>query len=251
MDFSCPPVKKQSTEETAINRLINAEQWFLAQLSEYTRRNARAERTRECCPESFLEQYAKAPKAYRLSDPRVKHVVACDYCLPRVLDLRTSRAAKRAPRIRIAALAAVGACLFVGLSIAFYWNKSRMATTQTAALGPTTLFVEHTFDLTDYGTYRGQSDDAPKPPLVLPAAVVHLHLILPRFSEPGRYTIFVATGRQIATAIVSAPGAGIGSGQQTKIDVSLDLRAVKPGNYFLLTLLEGQDDPYSYSLKIQ
>jgi hypothetical protein len=180
----------------------------------------------------------------------VKHVVACDYCLPRVLDLRAFRTAKRTPRIRFAALAAVGACLILGLSIAFYW-KSRTAATQTAALGPITSFVEQAFDLTNYGTYRGQSDDVPKPPLALPAAAVHLHLILPRFSEPGRYTIFVASGRQIATAIVSAPSAAIGSGQQTKVDVSLDLRALKPGNYFLLTLLEGQDDRYSYSLKIQ
>jgi len=40
-------------------------------------------------------------------------------------------------------------------------------------------------------------------------------------------------------------------GNQTKLTVTLDLRRASPGNYVLRTKLSGQDDWYSYPLRIQ
>lgn len=51
--------------------------------------------------------------------------------------------------------------------------------------------------------------------------------------------------------IAYATGTATMVGNQTKLTVALDLRRVRPGNYVLLTELNGQDDWYSYPLKIQ
>jgi hypothetical protein len=61
----------------------------------------------------------------------------------------------------------------------------------------------------------------------------------PKSSRPNRRSIAYATGN---ATIVS---------NQTKLTVTLDLRRAKPGRYVLLTELSGQDDWYSYSLRIQ
>jgi hypothetical protein len=46
----------------------------------------------------------------------------------------------------------------------------------------------------------------PKPPLNLPAALLHVNLILPRFSEAGPYTIIVVAGREGTNLIAYATG---------------------------------------------
>jgi hypothetical protein len=46
-------------------------------------------------------------------------------------------------------------------------------------------------DLIKYRTFRGAEEQPPKPALSLPAALLHVNLILPRFSEAGPYTIIV------------------------------------------------------------
>jgi hypothetical protein len=84
----------------------------------------------------------------------------------------------------------------------------------------------------------------------LPAALLHVNLILPRFSEAGPYTIMVVGDREGNGRIAYATATTM-VGNQTKLSVTLDLRRVRPGEYVLLTELNGQDDWYSYPLKIQ
>jgi len=77
-----------------------------------------------------------------------------------------------------------------------------------------------------------------------------VNLILPRFSEGGAYTIVVAGDRDGMRRVACTTGIATTIGAQTKLTVTLDLRSAKPRDYFLLTELNGQDDFYSYPLKI-
>jgi hypothetical protein len=238
----------------AIKKHINPEQWFLEQLDAYTQKQASAEKTPDCCDDSFLLTYARKSGSFSLSDARVEHVVSCNYCLPRLLQMRAARRAVRPLHERIAAAAALGvASLLVGFVVATYWKHSHPANVQgpPAGIQRTMSFTERTLDLTDYGTYRGARDTPTKPPLLLPATLLHVNLILPRFSEPGRYQIMVAQDRNGKKGLASASGTAASSGNRTTVDVALDLRGTKPGDYWLLTRLNGEDDFYSYPLKIQ
>jgi hypothetical protein len=137
--------------------------------------------------------------------------------------------------------------------IATYWNHSRpsIVPDQSANVQHTMSFTERRLDLTDYGTYRGAGDTPTKPPLLLPAALLHLNLILPRFSESGAYQVMVALDRNGKNGLACASGTAASIGSRTALDVALDLRGAKPGDYWLLTRLNGEDDFYSYPLKIQ
>jgi hypothetical protein len=233
---------------------MNPEQWFVEQLRAYTKRQPRSERTPECPNDSFLHAYAERPGSVSLSDPRVRHVTSCNHCLPQLLELRTSTKAARPSLRRAVAIAALcGVCLIAGFLGARYWNRqhARQIGIQAANPQQADVVVDKTLDLTNYGTYRGLGSHPSQPPLNLPATLLHLNLILPRFSEAGPYTIIVVAGREGTNRITYATGNATLVGNQTKLTVTLDLRRAKPGGYVLLTELSGQDDWYSYPLRIQ
>jgi hypothetical protein len=142
----------------------------------------------------------------------------------------------------------------MGFLAAAYWSHLRLAVQQvpqSADLHPSANLTERTLDLTEYGTYRGAGDEPTKPPLILPAALLHIDLILPRFSEAGMYSIMVAAGRGGKDRLACASGQAVTAGGRTAIDFVLDLRSAKPGDYLLLTQLKGLDDSYSYPLRVQ
>ena len=66
--------------------------------------------------------------------------------------------------------------------------------------------VDRTIDLFNHGTLRGGSEPNPLDAVSLPSTLVHLRLILPRFSDPGSYVVAVSKDRA-GTAIV-ARGSG-------------------------------------------
>jgi len=244
-------IRKKEAKE--IKGHTNPEQWFLEQLRAYTQRQPKGDKTPECPDASFLRAYAAKPGSFSLSDSRVRHVTSCDHCMPALLDFRSATTARRPLQMRVAAVASLCAvCLIAGFLGARYWNHR-----QSIALEPPALSrevsppMERTLDLTNYGTFRGAEDQPPRPPVNLPAALLHVNLILPRFSEAGPYTIMVVGDKEGNGRIAYATGTAATIGSQTKLTVTLDLRRVRPGNYVLLTELNGQDDWYSYPLKIQ
>jgi hypothetical protein len=241
-------------EARAIKEHINPEQWFVEQLRAYTQRQPRGERTLECPDDSFLHAYAARPGSVSLLDPRVRHVTSCNHCLPLLLELRSTEGARRPVFTRAAAIAALCAvCLVAGFLGARYWNRqhARQVANQVANPQQAAVVVDKTLDLTNYGTYRGLGSHPSQPPLNLPATLLHLNLILPRFSQPGAYTIMVAGDRDGNGRMACATGIATTAGNQTKLTVTLDLRGAKPGAYFLLTELSGEQDFYSYQLNIQ
>ena len=62
--------------------------------------------------------------------------------------------------------------------------------------------VDRTIDLFNHGTVRGGTEPNPLDAVSLPSTLVHLHLILPRFSDPGSYVVAVAKDKA-GTAIVA------------------------------------------------
>jgi hypothetical protein len=242
----------RKNEVRKIKGNTNPEQWFVEQLRAYAQRQPRSARTPQCPDDSFLREYAARPGSFSLSDPRVQHVTSCGHCLPALLDFRSTVAVRRPPRARIAAIAGLcAACLIVGFVVAKYWNRQSPVASNPPAGQQASAVVDRTLDLTNYGTFRGAEQQPPKPPLNLPAALLHVNLILPRFSEAGPYTIIVVAGREGTNRIAYATGNATIVSNQTKLTVTLDLRRAKPGSYVLLTELSGQDDWYSYPLRIQ
>jgi hypothetical protein len=247
-----PTIRKRKAEK--IKGHINPEQWFVAQLRAYTQRQPRGERTPECPDDSFLHAYAARPGSISLSDPRARHVTSCNHCLPRLLEIRSSTKTARPSLRRATAIAALcGVCLIAGFLGARYWNRqhTRPIANRASNSQQTAAVVDRTLDLTNYGTYRGLGAQPSRPPLNLPAALLHLNLILPRFSQPGAYTIMVAGDRDGNGRMACTTGIATTAGNQTKLTITLDLHGAKPGAYFLLTELSGEQDFYSYQLNIQ
>ena len=221
----------------------NPEQWFVEQLRTYAQRQPRSESTPECPDESFLREYAAKPGIFSLSDPRVQHVTSCGHCLPALLEFRSAVTVRRPGPARLVAIAALcAACLIVGFVVAKYWNRQGPLASNPPAGQQASAVLDRTLDLTNYGTFRGAEEQPPKPPLNLPAALLHVNLILPRFSEAGPYTIIVVPGREGTNRIAYATGNATIVASQTELTVTLDLRRAKPGSYVLLTELSGQAD---------
>ena len=242
----------RKNEVRKIKGNTNPEQWFVEQLRTYTQRQTRSEITPECPDESFLREYAAKPGSFSLSDSRVQHVTSCGHCLPALLEFRSAVAVRRPSPQRLATIAALcAACLIVGFVVAKYWNRQGSVASNPPSGQQASAVVDRTLDLTNYGTFRGAEQQPSKPPLNLPAALLHVNLILPRFSEAGPYTIIVVAGREGANRIAYGTGTASIAGNQTKLTVTLDLRRAKHGSYVLLTELSGQDDWYSYPLRIQ
>lgn len=242
----------RKNEVRKIKENTNPEQWFVEQLRAYTQRQPRSAPTPDCPDDSFLREYAARPRTFALSDPRVEHVTSCGHCLPALLDFRPTGAVRPPAQARLAAIAALGAvCLIVGFVVARYWNRQPPFASNPPTGQQASAVLDRTLDLTNYGTVRGAEGQPPKPPLHLPAALLHVNLILPRFSEAGPYTIIVVAGREGTNRIAYATGTASAVGNQTRLTVTLDLRRAKPGSYVLLTELSGQDDWYSYPLRIQ
>ena len=114
--------------------------------------------------------------------------------------------------------------------------------------------IDADVDLFNAVTARGGgSGDGPMPlkEVSLPSSIVRLHVTLPRFSESGPYGIVVAKDR--AGTNVVARGSGSAADVQGKINVlvTLDLRNVTPGMYFLATVRGSDNGTYYYPLKVK
>ena len=108
-------------------------------------------------------------------------------------------------------------------------------------------------DLFEATTSRGvgmEDDAAPLEQVLLPAAVVQLSVTLPRFSRPGDYKIMVSTDRAGTQVIATGQGTAHETAGKTNVAVTLDLRAAKPGAYFLATVRGSDNGTYYYPLQV-
>ena len=196
-----------------------------------------------CPDEEFLRGLAKRSRTISLSDARIDHAANCPTCMSRAVALRNEDR-ERNKKLVYALTAAT--CLIM-VAATFGWLHLRHNHQQTMALAQP---VSKTVDLWNAGTYRGEQPGQLQS-VELPAAVVRLTVVLPRFSPAGQYLIAVTRKEDGTGLVAEGLAATTAAGQQEKVSVALDLRKVNAGAYFLSTTHEQDQAAYYYPLQIK
>jgi hypothetical protein len=201
-----------------------------------------------CPDEAFLESVAQQSKQIALSDPRVDHAANCPVCMRRLLALRSQHQSRRR---RLVFTAAVGCCLLVVAAfVVMGWHG-----TNTPHPADNMAAIPATIDLSNAGTLRSLPSSSVEPsPLQsvsLPAALVKVTIILPRFSRPGQYTVAVTRDQSVNDPLAHGAADANGGGDREEVSVDLDLRKSRPGAYFLSTTREQDQASYYYPLQIK
>jgi hypothetical protein len=145
-------------------------------------------------------------------------------------------------------LVAVG---LVGVKIIGKKSDTNVVENHTPSQAGQLAAVDRTIDLFNHGTVRGGADPNPLEAVSLPSTLVHLHLILPRFSDAGSYVVAVSKDRAGTAIVAHGSAKTVGNGQQLTLDVLLDLRSAQAGSYFLATVRESDNGTYYYPLNVQ
>ena len=119
-------------------------------------------------------------------------------------------------------------------------RKQSSQSAESAALKQASqlAIVVRTIDLYNRGTSRGGGEPNPLEAVSLPSALVHLRLILPRFSDPGNYVVAVSKDKAATAIAARGTGKTVADGQRLFLEVPLDLRGATAGSYFLATVRE-------------
>jgi len=196
-----------------------------------------------CPDEPFLKGLARKSKQIALADPRVNHAANCPTCMRRLLELRPAYQARRR---RLALTAAAATCFLIVVALVMVARRGTDTSHQIANIAA----IPQTVDLWNAGTLR---NDQPSPlqSVSLPAALVKVTIILPRYSESGRYAVAVTRDRTGNDLLAHGSATAIGTGDREEVSVDLDLRKSQPGTYFLSTTHEQDQASYYYPLQIK
>ena len=201
-----------------------------------------------CPDEAFLESVAQQSKQIALSDPRVDHAANCPVCMRRLLELRSQHQSRRR---RLVFTAAVGCCLLiVAAFVVVSWRGAN-----TSHPSDNMAAIPETIDLSSAGTLRSvpssSAEPSPLQSVSLPAALVKVTIILPRYSRLGQYTVAVTRDQTVNDPLAHGSAVATGNGDREEFSVDLDLRKSKPGFYFLATTHEQDQASYYYPLQIK
>jgi hypothetical protein len=196
-----------------------------------------------CPDETFLRDIARKSKRIALADPRVDHAANCPTCMSHLLILRQANRSRR--RNLVLALAAASCLVIAAITIfvaRYEVNRQRPASNMAV--------VSQTVNLWNAGTFRGAQPGSLQS-VSLPAALVRLTIILPRFSAPGQYLVAVTHDQSGNGVVAEGNTASNANGEQEEVSVELDLRSAKAGAYFLSTTHEQDQASYYYPLQIK
>ncbi len=167
---------------------------------------------------------------------------------------RTAMAPHRA-RPRLLALGIAASLLLVCFSgYMLHKGSNRTEGIASSNSASSSIPVSARVNLFESGTFRGADDDALTTlnKVTLPAAIVQLSVVLPRFSDAGVYKLIVSTDKQGKDVIASGTGnARQAEGGKITLPVTLDLRKAKAGAYFLATVRGTDNGTYYYPLQIK
>ena len=168
------------------------------------------------------------------------------------IEIGPLTAAQVTKRFKVVPLAWAASLILMcgGGYLAFrHYHSANVPGTRLASSQPVNAAV----DLFNSGTLRGADDDTtPLQEVSLPAAIVHLSVVLPRFSEAGSYKVNVSTDKIGSQIVASGTGNAVaGDGDKVSLNVTLDLRGAKPGAYFLAKVRGTDNGTYYYPLKIK
>lgn len=131
-----------------------------------------------CPDEDFLSNLAAKSRQIQLSDPRVEHAANCPICMRRLVTMRRKHYSRR---LTLALRVAVTSCLLIAALLVVLAHRGTKPTQEVAERAA----VRESVDLWNAGTFRGDPL-GPLQAVSLPAALVKVTIILPRYSEPGR-----------------------------------------------------------------
>jgi hypothetical protein len=163
--------------------------------------------------------------------------------MSRLLELRQKIHSR--PR-KLAFAAATVSCLVVAVAlvaIARYRVREQPPTSNLAV-------VSQTVNLWDAGTIRGEQPGQLQS-VSLPAGLVSVTIILPRFSGPGLYAVAVTRDQNGNGVVAQNSAVAVSSGGRETVSLDLDLRKAKAGQYFLATTHEQDQAAYYYPLQIR
>ena len=196
-----------------------------------------------CPDEPFLKLVAKKSRHIPLTDPRVSHVANCPICMRTLLELRETHQTRQR---RLVLTLAIASCLLVTAAIFVLNHRSPNLQSQVA----TEVVIPQTVNLWDAGAFRGDQPGQLQA-VSLPAALVKVTVILPRFSDPGRYVVAVTRDQRGNELLAQGEANATDDQSRKEVSVILDLRNSKPGSYFLATTHEKDQASYYYPLQIK
>jgi len=201
------------------------------------------------CPE---ERTLRALAEGRLpaSHPARLHLASCSECFAEFRGFRGEREQTRKRHRRIIGWALAASLIVAsGLGLWEYLQArlGHLAAVQMASTRP----VKANVDLFNAGTVRGEDDGINALKQVsLPAAIVQLSVTLPRFSEAGGYEVLVSRDKSGNEVVAKGSGDAVVNAGKVIVGATLDLRAAKPGAYFLATV-RGSDSGVYYYYPVQ
>ena len=196
-----------------------------------------------CPDETFLQGIARHSEQISLTDPRVGHAANCPMCMRRLLELRPAYQTRRR---RLVLTAAVACCCLIIAAFVVLTRRGANTPHPVADMAA----ISQTVDLWNAGTLRN-GQPSPLQSVTLPTALVKVTIILPRYSEPGRYAVAVTRNQNGNDLLAQSSAAATGNGDREEVSVNLDLRKSQPGAYFLATTHEQDQASYYYPLQIK
>jgi hypothetical protein len=196
-----------------------------------------------CPDETFLWDLSRKAKRIDLSDPRVDHAANCSTCMSRLLVFRQGNRSRRRKLVLATAVALCTVTAAIVITIDRYGMHRQLPSTELAV-------QSEAVNLWDAGTIRGNQPGSLQS-VSLPAALVRLTIILPRFSPPGQYAVAVTQDQNGDGVVAQRSALTTTNGDHESVSVELDLRAAKAGAYFLATTHEQDQASYYYPLQIK
>ncbi|HEX5426267.1 MAG TPA: hypothetical protein VF283_22455 [Bryobacteraceae bacterium] len=189
-----------------------------------------------CPPRETIQ--ALAERRIGRDDPAWNHIWHCSPCFADFKEIRDARLArvegaerraKRKRAVSMWAAAAVACACLIAIAVILVNRTGSSRGTAVIAV-----------DLTNAGTFRGQTEDTARVLAKLPRKLDELHITLPLFSPPGQYVLAILKSPSENAAIALGSATATGSGAKMKLVVTLDLSAAQPGRYYLATRREEQ-----------
>jgi len=197
--------------------------------------------TGPCPDDAFLRDLARRAMRIELSDPRIDHAANCPTCLSRLKVFRQENRSRKLALVTAVAVCSVIAAVVI--MVARHGMHPELPSANLAA-------VSETINLWDAGTIRGTQPGSLQS-VSLPAALVRLTVILPRFSPPGQYALAVTQDQNGNGVVAQRTAPATANGDHESVSVELDLRSAKAGAYFLATTHEQDQASYYYPLQIK
>ncbi len=187
--------------------------------------------------------------------PARLHLASCSPCFAEFrsfkVQVENARSSRRRNLVWVIAACLLLAVGIYGSSLLFKKSEPSVVKGGTPKPAGELAAVDRTIDLFNHGTVRGGGEPNPLDAVSLPSTLVHLRLILPRFSDPGSYVVAVSKDRAGTAIVARGSGKTVADGPRLFLDVPLDLRGASVGSYFLATVRESDNGTYYYPLNVQ